>query len=386
MKRIHWLLILVVIMSLALAACGGGEEPAATAVAETAPVTESNESAPPTAAPPTAAPPTAVPPTAVPTATSEPEQASVAFADLNFGNKMEALSSYRYEMVMTVSGTDESGTPTSKTMTMQMAFTNDPQASSISVSGDGIPGMEEASSIEIVQIGSTSYMVFPEMGCVAFPAEEEDLLQNDLAQEFNPETMFRSLDDLTLVGEDTINGIRVLHYTFDESDITTEDAQGLMAANGDLFIAKDGGYLVRLAADMNGDALFMEGFEEIKDAVMRMEFNVTDINQPFEIIPPAGCEGQGPDAELPFPVVENATDVINFPGVIGYSTTLPPADVIAFYQEAMADAGYTYAEGQSFITDSAASLTFDGSSGAVSVTISDSNGVTSVAILYETGS
>jgi len=70
---------------------------------------------------------------------------------------------------------------------------------------------------------------------------------------------------------------------------------------------------------------------------------------------------------------------------MGYSTAVSVADVVAFYQNEMAAAGYTYAEGESFVTDTTASLTFTGESGTVNVTASENNGVTSVAILSDTG-
>jgi len=388
MKRIFWTITLLLLFSLALAACGGEEA----APDENAPAVEvENTSSAPAAAEPTEAPtavPTAIPsPTAEPspTATAEQETAVVSFADLNVKSNPEDLNSYRYEMVMTISGTDDNGQPTNQSIAMQMAFTSDPKAASISFVADGVADMADFSSMEMVQIGDTNFMVLPEMGCISLPSEGEDLLENPMTEEFSPETLFGGLENLTLVGNDEINGIPVLHYRFDESAIAEADAEGIQSMQGDVYIAKDGGYLVRMIADMQGDADFMEGFENINDAVMHIEFNLKDLNEPFEIVPPAGCDGQGTGGEPPFPVVEDATDLVNFPGIMGYSTAVSVADVVAFYQDEMAAAGYTYAEGESFITDTAASLTFTGESGTVNVTASENNGVTSVAILSDTG-
>ncbi len=394
MKRIYWMITLLLLFSLALAACGGGEEPAPTVAATAVPPAEAEapaeapaeaEAEAPAEAPAEASPTEAAEPTAAPVPAEEPEAAPISFADLNFSGKSDDLESYRYEMIMTISGVNDAGEPVSQGMTMQMAFIKDPAASSIVMVSDGIADMEDMGSIEMVQIGNTSYMVMPEMGCLALPAEEEDLMQSSMADEFTPEAMFNDLEKLDLVGDDEINGIPVLHYTYDESAIPAGEAQGITKANGDIFVAKDGGFLVRMVSDMEGDSTFMEGFEGIKDAVMHIEFNMTDINAAFEILPPAGCEGQGPDAEPPFPVLEDATDLFNFPGMMSYSTAVSAEDAITFYQEAMAEAGYTFAEDESFITTGLANLVFNSETlGAVSISISENNGVTSIAVLSET--
>jgi len=384
MKRIFWILTLA-LLSLALVACGGGEEAAPAETAPAAANTNSESAAPAATEAPTAE-PTAVPaPTAEPSPTAEPQSAKISFAELNPNNRPENLDSYRYDMILTMSGVNDQGEAVSQSMTMQMAHTADPKASSITMVTEGVADMGDIGNLEMVQIGDTNYMVLPGMGCINLPAEGEDLLQNSMTDAFTPEEMFNNLENLTLVGEETIDDIRVLHYTFDETAVPAADAQGLQSMQGDVFIAKDGGYLVRMSVDMQGDTTFLQGFEGVNDAVMHVEFNLKDINQPFEITLPASCADQGANAEPPFPVVEGATDLVNFAGIMGYSVNMPLADVIAFYQEQMPAAGYTYAEDQSFIADEAASLSFTGDSGTALVTLSETDGVTSVTILADSG-
>ena len=383
MKRIYWTITLLLLFSLALAACGGEEAaPAAentTDAPAAAPAETQTETEEPTAAP------TAVPsPTAEPSPTPEPEPAVVSFADLNFNSSPENLDSYRYEMVMTVSGVNDAGEPVNQSMTMQMAFTSDPKAASISMVADGVADLADFGSMEMVQIGDTNYIVIPEMGCMALPAEGEDLMENPMTEEFSPESMFGNLENLTLVGEEEIDGLQVIHYTFDETAVPASEAQGLESIQGDVFIAKEGGYLVRMVTNMQGDTTFLEGFEGVIDPVMNVEFNLKDVNQPFEIVPPAGCEGQGAGAESPYPVLEDATDLVSMSGIVSYMTAVSAAEAIEFYQNAMAEAGYTYVEDSSFISDTTAFLNFSGESGAVTVTISEDSGQTSITILAET--
>ncbi|MBP7592167.1 MAG: hypothetical protein KBA85_11215 [Chloroflexi bacterium] len=386
MKRIYWLLTFVLLFTLVLAACGGSEEAAPTEAAPAA-VEESGsapESEAATAVPtPIPAPTEAPVPTEAPEPTAEPAASIISFADLNPLGKPADLNSYRNEMILTMSGTNAAGELITQTISMQMAFTTDPAASSVDMMIEGAADMADMGAINMVQIGDTNYMVIPQMGCVTLPAEGESLLDNSMTQEFSPESMFGTLENLTLVGDDEIDGIPVRHYTFDETAVPEQDRLGIVSMNGHVYIAKDGGYLVSMVSDIQGDSTFLEGFEGNQDAVMHMEFRTKDINQPFEIVPPAECEGQTANAAPPFPALEDASDLVTFPGVMGYTTAVPLADAIAFYQNAMAEAGYTYSEDSSFISDQAASLTFNGEAGAVSVTLSETDGVTSVTILYD---
>lgn len=388
MKRLYWILIVLLALGLTLVACGGGDEPAAEPAAP-APAVESApaeaEAEPAQAAVPT------IEPTAVPTAepTPEPteEPVEVSWADLNFTSAPEELESYRYEMIISASGVDQSGAEVTQSITILMAYTTDPQAMSISMKAEGTGMMADDADMdslgfenfEIVQIGAMSYMVFPEFGCMAFPAEE-DLTENPMLSEFAPETMFGDLSGVKLVGEEERAGFRVLHYTFDETSLPTEDQQDIRVMNGHLYIAKEGGFLVSMIVDLEGNAEeFLTGLDSVEDATVRMEFNLQDINEPIEILLPEGCEEQAA-GDLDYPILEDATDLFNMFGMISYTTAVSVDEAIEFYQNEMAELGYTYSEDESFIFGSTAMLVFNSSDGSVSINISESEGETSVLI------
>lgn len=387
MKRLYWILVVLLVLGLTLAACGGGDETAvSTPVAESAQPEEVVEEvqAPAPTAPPTAA------PTAVPTPEPTPEPVAVSLADLNFTSRPDELDSYRYEMIISATGVDQSGAEVTQSITILMAFTTDPQAMSISMTAEGADMVADGvdmdpldfANIEIVQIGGTSYMVFPEIGCMAFPADE-DLMQNPLLSEISPEAMFGDLSGVKLVGEEDRAGFRVLHYTFDESSLPADDREDVRTMNGHLYIAKEGGFLVAMIVDLEGSAdEFLMGLDAVEDATVRMEYTLKDVNQVIEIVIPAGCAGQTAE-DLDYPVLEDAANLFNMFGMISYTTAVSVADAIEFYQNEMAELGYTYSEDDSFIFGSTALLVFNNDTGSVSINISEGDGETSVTIFAE---
>jgi len=97
-------------------------------------------------------------------------------------------------------------------------------------------------------------------------------------------------------GEETINGIPARHYVLDaeatnaaaakSSNRATREAskvQQLVA--GDVWMASDGGYAVKFAADYQGT---IQAFDFIGD--LRLEFEIFDLNSGIQVTLPKACE------------------------------------------------------------------------------------------------
>lgn len=382
MKHLYWSLTILLVLGLALVACGGGDEPAAEPAAP-APVAESapaeTEAEPEVETAPTATPMPLPEPTAEIVETPD-EPAIVALADLQFSSTPKELDSYRYEMIINVTATNEQGEAVNETMTMMMAFVADPPAMSITMTSLGDTDSQfPVDGFTMVQMDGMSYTVFPEFGCMAFPAED-DLFENPMMDEFSPDTILEDLSNVKFVGEETRAGIRVLHYTFDETSLP-EDEVEIRYIRGDLYIAKEGGFLVSMIVEFESDEddFLVESESAVGDVRVRMEFNLRDINEPIEILLPEGCEEQAA-GDLDYPILDDATDLFNMFGMISYTTAVSVDEAIEFYQNEMAELGYTYSEGESFIFGSTAMLVFNSSGGSVSINISESEGETSVLI------
>lgn len=386
MKKVSWIVLLLVVFSLVLAACGG-DEPEAT---EAAPVAQEEapaaveESAPETD--PTVAEPAAEEPAI------EPEEevmaeTEVALADLNLSS-LDELTSYRYEMMMNLVATDETGQEVTQSIQMVLAVSTDPPATSMSMTAEGQEELEGMGNIEFVQIEDTSYIVMAGMGCMALPADAESAMDTDeLTEGFTPESLMEDLENVTLVGEETVNGIDTLHYTYDEMSMMEEDMTGIESMEGHIYLAKDGGYMVRSVVDVVGNSKYMANMEveDVQSGVTHIEMDLKDVNEDVEILVPAACEGQDSAADSEWPMMADATEVMSIAGMANYTTAASASEAIDFYNTAMSDRGYTLDEAGSIMVEGTGLLAYttpDG--GNVTITISEDNGVTTVTILSET--
>ncbi len=392
MKRVLWLILLLV-FSLALAACGGDEpevtveEPAAAAEPaaqeeETAVTEEQTSSQPEPAVLPTAN------PTDVAEGEAEAEQSTIAFNELNMA-KLDELTSYRYDMVIEIVGKMADGTESTQTMLMNLAVSTDPPATSMVMTAEGLADIADTGTMEFTQIGDTSYIVMAEMGCMVLPAEGEGAMSSEeLTESFAPESIMENLENVTFVGKEEINGIDVLHYTYDETAMKAEDAVNVESAEGHIYIAEEGGYMVRSVIDIVGNSAFVEdmGDEAFESAVTHIEMNLTDVNEAVVIAPPAACEGQELPEAMDWPMLPDAADTVSFAGMASYTSETSAEDAVAFYKEAMPELGYTFDESGSFMAEGSGFLNFvNENEETVTVTISQdpSSGLTSITILSD---
>lgn len=391
MKRITWI-ILLLIFSLALAACGGDEPETAVdepAAQEEAPAAQ--EEAP--AAEPTAASTNATEAEAPePAAETQTEAGTtVSFADVQMVS-LDDLTSYRYTVDVTVTGTDAEGTEYTETMHMETLASTDPPATSTIMTSEGTADAEEMGTMEFVRTEDANYFVMGDMGCITMPAGEDDgMMEEDFTEKFSPDSVAEDLSNVTFVGKETINGIDTLHYTYDETALAGEDT-GIVSVEGHIYVAEEGGYMVRSIMDMTGDSVAFMGEEDGADfqlATTHIEMNLSNVNEAVEITPPAACEGQGAAGSADWPMLEDAGAISSIAGIINYTSETSIEDAITFYDTEMAAIGYTKNKDGSFVSDGSAFLAYTNEAGEeVSVTIAKdiSSDLTSVTILSDSGS
>jgi len=182
--------------------------------------------------------------------------------------------------------------------------------------------------------------------------------------------MWGSVSDARYVGTETVNGVRAKRYTWKEGSVATF---GFAAGKGDTWVAVDGGYVVKQAIEATGKGLFLASADQ--EGTTTWEWDVTDANGSFEILPPAGCESAAKD----IPVMADATDLATVGDFVTYSSASALADVVSFYKTEMPKAGWqpsgtpTEAEGFTMleftkdVRTASLSISFDQSSQKTSV-------------------
>lgn len=301
----------------------------------------------------------------------------------------QAVQSYQYDLLMNLSGDGGSG----ETL-ITILYNADPPATSIvmSMSGEAFAEDAQMGNVHMSQIGDTVYMDVPEMGCMQMPATDSSMtgemmggiLGNDIVE---------NLKTIVKVGNETVNGVETTHYTFDETAYIDIEG-GMDTVDGHIYVAKDGGYMVRMIIDGTGDVGDFSGSGGATQGTLHIEMNLTHINEPAQIEAPADCQsfdgGFGPNTgdtnsgkADEYPVTDDAAAVFAMEGMTTYTTAMPVSDVMVFYQERMAERGWVENEAVRMIDagrSSTTAFTKDGKTMTVIIN-NESDGVTAVTIL-----
>jgi hypothetical protein len=201
------------------------------------------------------------------------------------------------------------------------------------------------------------------------------------------------LDDVcggTKEKDTTLNGVEVQHWSF-----TLEDMEGCMTpeemeeigvlsdAGGNLYVAVDGNYVVRMEFFFEGEELDASlGDEEqpLDQGRIEVTYDVSDVNADIVIeLPPEALEGATVPEDVP--VMADAEEVASFMGIITYNSPSDAAIVAEFYEEALPANGWTGGEmqevsGMYMFND----YTKDGRTLGVTITFDEDAGMTQVLL------
>ncbi len=364
MNRRYWLLVtLIVLLPLALAACGGKGSGTAPAKETPATVTEATAPKPPAATKPTAVP--AAEPTEAPAATAEEESLSLASRDAGLDQLSSYRATWRAEWKSTEQGKTDQGA-----WDWAEEYTSDPRARHLTMQTPTSSDSASSSTLELWQIGDTTYMKSSEdQQCLSFSSEgaEKDIQKSG----FSP-SMLGSIEDAKYVGRETVNGIPTKHYKYNSK-------AGMLATlgevSGETWVAIDGGYVVKDTVTWKGGGGFFGLGSSTATGEGSWTWELSDVNKPIEIKAPEGCGG----SQLDLPMMADATEKSRFGNMTTYKTASKVADVAAFYQDKLAADGWS-PEGEPTEMGDAMILNFTKDSQKLNVMITASDATTQVIL------
>jgi len=80
--------------------------------------------------------------------------------------------------------------------------------------------------------------------------------------------------------DERVNGIPSRHYVYDQDNLQPD--VGMVSARGDLWVARDGGYVVRLTLD--GEGTYYDTYEA--RGTLRLVYDLYDVDVPLKVSPP----------------------------------------------------------------------------------------------------
>ena len=173
-----------------------------------------------------------------------------------------------------------------------------------------------------------------------------------------------------------MNGVQCYVYTFDEEDFSLAVAGTVERADGEVCVAVDGDYVVQLVVD--ADFRYADPEEVFEQGNVKMTFDISDVNQPITIEPPADAEAQAGGRD-DIPMLPDADVEFSSADFNSYRTASSVADAAKFYQDEMPKQGWT-ADAGNMVFDENALLHYNKANETADVIIGRDESGTTVLI------
>ena len=175
-----------------------------------------------------------------------------------------------------------------------------------------------------------------------------------------------------LLGQESVNGVSANHYQFDQKAVAWQAGQN-GKASGDVWIAQQGGYVLKYALNIQLPSGDFQGTRS-------WSYALSDIGTGTKIALPKGCLPLITD----IPVMDGATQIMQLPAFQSYNTSAGLEQVASFYKQKLNAPGWTLlpgveAQGGKQTLDFVQSQP-DGSGRLAVIQMSEQNGQTAVIV------
>jgi hypothetical protein len=275
------------------------------------------------------------------------------------------LSSYTATLTLAFDGTN-AGQPSTWSKTYVMLGTKDPAAHLLSIEKTG--DLSDLDAVFMAEMDGADYERIGDGSCLANAVAEG----GSLTSQMEPAGFLPGVIGADAAGSETVNDVAADHYTFDERAM---GELGLAQSRGEVWVASEGGYVVKYLLATTGNADY---FGEEIEGTLTWAYELTGVNQPLTPVLPPDCPAGMVDA----PRLPDALIVLNMPSVLSYKTSSSPAEAAAFYQQQLPAAGWEPFS-EPAVTDTTALLRFREAGQTLSVTVTVDVGVTTVYLVLQ---
>jgi len=191
---------------------------------------------------------------------------------------------------------------------------------------------------------------------------------------FEPADELAGVVGAELIGERDVGGVAAVGYRFDERAV---GLYGSALARGEVWVARDGGFVVEYVLEIDAtDELFGDGV----DGTMSWRYEMSGSDVPDQIEIPDDC----PPGRVTGPKPQDASVVVDAPGILAYDTASTFDDVLDLYRAASAELGWV-PTGDDATGEAGGLVTFDYGRFLVSVfAMAREEGGSSITILMTT--
>jgi hypothetical protein len=240
-------------------------------------------------------------------------------------------------ILMTVTGKDAQGKAVTQTIDLKQDMLKSKNSMHFGLRGSGWDTSGLGGNIDIYQIDKTGYLAMTDaktekMTCLSYSSDKPAF---DTSSLIKPDDMFTDVQGGALVAKgETVNGVKADHYKLKNAALSTGTTK---SQSGDMWVAQDGGYLVKVVATAEGD---FSSFGATVSGTMTINYDLTNINKIKEIPLPKECAAQTGGADDLPAMPSNATDVASLGSIITFSSPDAPKVVGDYYRKAVVAKGW----------------------------------------------
>jgi hypothetical protein len=239
---------------------------------------------------------------------------------------LDGLSTYKATLTVSFDGTKD-GQPHQWSSTYEALYTKEPLARKVTIQQTGDTSEEEPELPALIASkDGAAYEIGKDGSCTASVFDS----QNPLMGLLDPAGLLTVVFGAEEVGQETVNGAAAAHYTFDERALMQN---GRNKSTGEMWVASEGGYIVRYLVITEGNADYFGGDME---GTLTRDYQLTDVNQLLTLELPADC----PPGLVNAPLLSDASNVVNLPGLLTYDTGTGVLEARAFYERELSKLGW----------------------------------------------
>ena len=293
-----------------------------------------------------------------------------AFDLSNAGMGVDTLDAYRATLKTSFTGI-VSGSESSWSMIYTLSVSNARQARILSIS-DNDPSSD--TSLNGLTTGQMDGLIYTRLEA-ADPCSAEFLTTDNTPEVIELAQMLPTVSGAEVVSaHETLADMAVTHYRFDERAV---DMAGLGTAQGEMWVANEGGFVVKYSLQIQSDQGI---YDSDQTGTMTWDYELDGLEQSFDIPLPQDCPAGMSDLPLP----DEASDGKKVPGYLSYTTDRSVAESADYYQENLPAAGFQ-PEGTPLINDNETYLEYVNGDRNLTILIMPGT-QTSVQLMMEFGS
>jgi hypothetical protein len=232
---------------------------------------------------------------------------------------LDGLSSYTETLSLAFDGTrDGQAVQWTKTLTFRHTVEPDISMLTVETTGDAVASEPDV----LAEATGALYQHHADGSCSGQPLDADITIALH-----EPAGLLPGLLGAEETGQETMNAVPANRYSFDQRALAES---GRTESAGEVWVAVEGGYVVRFVRTTQADASY---FGDGLVGSMTWTYDLTQIDQPLDIRLPDGCR-------VDAPIMADAENVLNLPEALGYDTPSSVNDVTAFYREELPKDGW----------------------------------------------